>query len=137
MPSFDSTSVLCRAKAYALAHAMLATQHGGASSDVLLAILTTSGPSARLVNSLERDVRKSFAVREEAELMRRTVDALVSRIVSLTNGVLAESVQLLARKSSPVQTKQLEHCVTQLGIFKHLLASQVSLVVSWVYFLAK
>ena len=136
MPSFDSTSVLCRAKAYALAHAMLATQHGGGDV-LLLTLLSTSGPSARLVNSLERDVRKSFAVREEAELMRRTVDALVSRIVSLTNGVLAESVQLLARKSSPVQTKQLEHCVTQLGIFKHLLASQVSLVVSWVYFLAK
>ena len=84
----------------------------------------------RLINSIERDGRKVFTVKEENDYMHKVINMLVEFILNMALVLIDETLSVLesinGRKNpSTTQTKQLKRCIPNMTILKPLIASQV------------
>ena len=119
MPIYESTNVMCRAKAYLLTYVLLKQQN-----DLLLTF-----SESKLVNSIERDNRKNLPTKEENDYMHSTIDMLVDTILAIASTILDENISALesvnGRKNpSTTQTKQLKRCIPNVTVLKVLIMSQ-------------
>ena len=115
---YESANVSSRAKAYLLTYVMLKNQ-----SD-LVNLFTQS----KLINSLERDHRKSFPNREENDYMHRTIELLLDLLATIATKILDETVIVLesvyGRKNpSTAQSKQLKKCIPMVSVIRALVTS--------------
>ena len=85
MPIYESTNVICRAKAYLLTYVLLKQQN-----DFLLTFT-----ESKLVNSIERDNRKNLPSKEENDYMHSTIDMLVDTILAIASTILDENILLV------------------------------------------
>ena len=101
MSFYESTNVTCRAKSYLLTYVILKQQNDFLISFIqskfdfnikkkknfkILKILKFK----RLVNSVERDHRKTFPVKEENDYMHRVIDLLSELLLQISSTILGK-----------------------------------------------
>ncbi|CAF0783549.1 unnamed protein product [Brachionus calyciflorus] len=116
---YESTSVPCRSKAYILTFVLLKQQ-----SDLLIPF-----SQSKLINSLERDIRKNFPIKEENDYIHKMINMLIDLIVSISSTILDDNLACLesvyGRKNpSTTQTKIIKRSIPSMIILKVLLTSQ-------------
>ena len=84
---------------------------------------------SKLVNSIERDNRKNFPIKEENDYMHNTINTLVETILAISFAILDENISALesvnGRKNpSANQTKQLKRCIPNASVLKALILTQ-------------
>lgn len=115
---YESANVASRAKAYLLTYILLKNQND------LVNLFTQS----KLINSLERDNRKSFPNREENDYMHKIIELLLDLLATIATKILDETVTVLesvyGRKNpSTAQGKQLKKCIPLVSVIRALVTS--------------
>jgi len=117
---YENANVACRAKAYLLTHILLKTNVDQ------LGLFTHS----KLVNSLERDHRKTFQSLTENEFMHKMIGILLELLTNTAMGVIEETIAVLesvsGRKNPPAaQLKTLKRFLPNVELLKVLVTSQM------------
>lgn len=112
--------MLCRAKAYLLTYLLLKQNNDHIS------LFTQS----KLINSLERDHRKTFSNTDENDYMHKMIEMLLELLTGVADTTHNDTVTVLesvyGRKNpSAAQVKLLKRCIPNISLLKSLVASQM------------